>query len=106
MNPIVDFWPLTNLTNLKNLNLSETPRYGNKGFGAFGDITPLCQMTWLDRLWLNNSRLDEGTRTMLCEALPNVELLFLGSGSTEKGWRHSYGYYEMRDILDLWYMHG
>lgn len=106
--PIQDFWPLTNLTNLKNLNLSYTPFYYGPPhkFGTFGDITPLMQMTWLDRLWLAYSRLGDEGREMLYEALPNVELLFISTGATGQGWRHSPGYYEMRDILGLWYMIG
>ena len=106
--PIQDFWPLTNLTNLKNLNLSYTPFYYGPPhkFGTFGDITPLMQMTWLDRLWLAYSRLGDDGRAMLYEALPNVELLFISTGATGQGWRHSPGYYEMRDILGLWYMIG
>jgi len=34
----------------------------------------------------------------------NVELLFQSTGATDKGWRYAPGYYEMRDILGLWYM--
>ena len=106
--PIQDFWPLTNLTNLKNLNLSYTPFYYGPPhkFGTFGDVTPLLQMTWLDRLWIARSQLGDEGRAMMREALPNVELLFVSTGATGQGWRHSPGYYEMRDILGLWYMIG
>ncbi len=102
--PIVDFWPLTNLTNLKGLNLSFTPRYGHKQYGKFGDITPLLQMTWLERLWLANSRLGEDGRAMMREALPNVEMVFFSVSATDRGWRYAPGYYDMRDILALPYM--
>ncbi len=106
--PIQDFWPLTNLTNLKNLNLSYTPFYYGPPhkFGTFGDVTPLLQMTWLDRLWIARSQLGDDGRARMREALPNVELLFISTGATGQGWRHSPGYYEMRDILNLWYMIG
>ena len=102
--PIVDFWPLTNLTNLKGLNLSFTPFYGKGNLGKFGDITPLMQMTWLERLWMANSRIGEENRTMMREALPNVEIVFFSASSTDRGWRYAPGYYEMRDILALPYM--
>ena len=102
--PIWDFWPLTNLTNLKALNLSYTPFYGKNKFGAFGDITPLYQMTWLERLWMTGSRLGEERRQQLREALPNVELTFIAVSATDRGWRYQPGYYEMRDILGMWYM--
>ena len=102
--PIHDFWPLTNLTNLKALNLSHTPYYGDKRYGQFGDITPLLQMTWLERLWLTNSRLGDEGRAILYDALPNVEMVFFSVSATDRGWRFAPGYYEMRDILELWYM--
>lgn len=103
--PIYDFWPLTNLTNLDDLNLSYTPfYYDKKSWGKFGDVTPLYQMTWLDRLWLAYSRLGDDGRAEMRERLPNTELLFYSTSDTDKGWRHSPNYYEMRDILGLWYM--
>lgn len=103
--PVTDFWPLTNLTNLKDLNLSYTPmNLTTHKFGKFGDITPLLQMTWLDRLWMAFSRIGDDGRATMYEALPNTELLFLSTSSTDRGWRYSPRYYEMRDILDMWYM--
>lgn len=103
--PITDFWSLTNLTNLKDLNLSFTPlNLGSLKFGKFGDITPLLQMTWLDRLWMTYSRIGDEARAELREALPATELLFVSTSSTDRGWRFSPQYYEMRDILEMWYM--
>ena len=103
--PVYDFWPLTNLTNLDDLNLSYTPfYYDKKSWGKFGDVTPLYQMTWLDRLWLAYSRLGDDGREEMRERLPNTELLFFSTSDTDKGWRYSPNYYEMRDILGLWYM--
>lgn len=105
--PITDFWPLTNLTNLKDLNLSYTPlNLGSLKFGKFGDITPLMQMTWLDRLWMTFSRIGDENRAMMREALPATELLFISTSSTDRGWRNSPQYYELRDILGMWYMIG
>ena len=103
--PSNDYWPLTNLTNLKDLNISYTPfYYDSRSWGKFGDITPLYQMTWLDRLWMAYARVDEATRADLRAALPNVELMFVSVSDTNQGWRYAPSYYEMRDILGLWYM--
>lgn len=103
--PVTDFWPLTNLTNLKDLNLSYTPlNLGSLKFGKFGDITPLLQMTWLDRLWMTYSRIGDENRALIRESLPATELLFVSTSSTDRGWRYSPQYYEMRDILGMWYM--
>ena len=101
---LTDFWPLTNLTNLKDLNLSYTPFLGNHRFGKFGDITPLMQMTWLDRLWMTYSRIGDEARAEMRAALPATELLFISDSSTDRGWRNSPQYYEQRDILEMWYM--
>jgi len=103
--PTTDFWPLTNLTNLKDLNISYTPMHlGSRKHGTFGDLTPLLQMTWLDRLWMVYSRIGDENRAMMREALPTTELCFISTGSTDRGWRYSPRYYEMRDILGMWYM--
>ena len=103
--PLTDFWPLTNLTNLKDLNLSYTPlNLGSLKFGKFGDITPLLQMTWLDRLWMAYSRIGDDGRATVRAALPATELLFVSSSSTDRGWRYSPQYFEQRDILGMWYM--
>ena len=103
--PLTDFWPLTNLTNLKDLNLSYTPfDLGSHKFGKFGDLTPLMQMTWLDRLWMAYSRIGDNNRAMMREALPTTELLFISDSATDRGWRSSPQYFEQRDILEMWYM--
>ena len=105
--PVTDFWPLTNLTNLKDLNLSYTPMdLGTLRFGTFGDITPLLQMTWLDRLWMTYSRIGEEGRATMREALPATELCFQSVSSTDRGWRYSPRYFEQRDIIGMWYMIG
>ena len=90
-----DLWPLTNCTSLKNLNLSYMP---------YCDPLPLCQMTWLDRLWISGSKLSEEEKRMLEESLPNTIIVFNSSSSTGNGWRYSPSYYEGRDILKMNYM--
>lgn len=90
-----DLWPLTNCTSLKNLNLSYMP---------YGDPTPLHQMTWLDRLWLANSRLSDREIAELTAALPNTMMVFHSSSSTNRGWRNSPSYYEGRDLTGMNYM--
>ena len=90
-----DMWPLVNCTSLKNLNISHMP---------YGDPLPLCQMTWLDRLWIKGGRLSEADRDMLREALPNTVLAFSTGSSTGTGWRYSPSYYLGRDIIGMKYM--
>lgn len=90
-----DLWPLTNCTGLRDLNISYMP---------YGDPTPLLQMTWLDRLWLANSRLSSGEKAMLRNALPDTVMLFNSASSTNHGWRSSPNYFRMRDLVGGRYM--
>ena len=103
--PLSNYWLLTNMTNLKNLNISATP-YDESRYCAIGlaDITPLYQMTWLDRLWFTRSNMSTGQRESLRSALPDTIVTLNTGGCTTCGWRYSPNYYEHRDILDMWYM--
>ena len=102
---ITDFWPLTNLTNLRDLNVAGSPWFGGTTRGTFaeGDMTALTQMTWLDRLWLPYTRLSREKRDILREALPNTMIVFESSGATTSGYRHTPRYYAQRDILGMYY---
>ena len=99
----LDLWPLTNLTNLKDLNLAGVPFYENKGPGAFGDHTPLLQMTWLDRLWMPFTNLGSTRRNEIKEALQDTEMVFSSFGAWTSGFRHTPRYYAQRDILGMGY---
>ena len=103
--PLRDYWLLTNLTNLKNLNISATP-YSQKTQCCVGmnDNTPLYQMTFLDRLWYVRNYMDEEQCALIREALPDTVVTLKTGGCTTCGWRYSPHYYEHRDILSMWYM--
>lgn len=102
---VTDFWPLTNLTKLRNLNLCKTPALEDERVGAFGDYTPLLQMTWLDRLWLTFVNLNAKSRNTLNETLSHTEIVYFHKNSSiANGWRHSYDYYYHRDVMDIYYM--
>lgn len=90
-----DLWPLTNCVSLKNLNISYMP---------YCDPLPLHQMTWLDRLWVAGSELSSEEKAALREALPNTVMVFQSGSSTNKGWRNSPSYYEVRDLTGMNYM--
>ena len=108
LNPVTDFWPLVNLTNLEDLNISYTPlthRNRPRLYGEIGDITPLLQMTWLDRLWVSGyENITEEEKQILRDALPNTQLCFQFGSSTTCGWRHSPNYYIIRDMQEMPYM--
>lgn len=90
-----DLWPLLNCTSLKNLNISYMP---------YCDILPICQMAWLDRLWICGSKLNASERELLRTSLPDTIIVFDSKSSTGNGWRHSPSYYESRDLVNMGYM--
>lgn len=104
---ITDYWPLTNLTNLKDLSLGGTPCYikdnNEREYGTFGDYTPLLQMTWLDRLWIPYTHLNKQTRAIIQEALPDTTILFQHYSMTGGGFRFTPSYYTHRDIMGMYY---
>ena len=103
--PLYDYWPLINLTNLTDLNISATP-YSQNVYRCVGlnDITPLYQLTFLDRLWFNRNYLDDSQRNYVYGSLPDTVVTLQTGGCTICGWRYSPNYYEHRDILGMWYM--
>ncbi len=94
---VTDYWPLLNCTNLEYLNL---------GYTCAGDMTPIKQMTWLDHLWAPSRSLSKQDRQDLRDALPETHICFELGSSTDNGWRHTPGYYEMRDGVGMYYMFG
>ena len=97
MTPVKDISPLVECKALKDLNLSR----------SYVDITPLLEMTWLENLWLLGNKTRYEDRLLLEEKLPNTRIE-TGYHSTchGRGWRNMDSYYEMRDILGMWYMKG
>lgn len=92
-----DYSPLLECPALRDLNIANN----------HGDLTPLTQMTWLERLWiaplgeLSNKFMPEVQ--MLRDALPNTQVEY-SPYSTGMNWRIHPRYYEMRDILGMYYM--
>lgn len=86
---------LPSLTNLRDLNL---------GFTTLSDTEPLKEMPWLERLWLPGTRLPSQTYKDLQAALPDTKVDHTGEHSTDNGWRRGYLYYEMRDVLGMYYL--
>lgn len=86
---------LLNLTKLEDLNLGTTPTK---------DIDVLRQMTWLKRLWIPGTKLNYLQVAELKEALPDTRIVVYADHSTDKGWRQAKNYYDMRDLLGMFYM--
>ncbi len=89
---------LTGLTKLEDLNI---------GTSHITNVKPLMEMTWLKNLWLPaNIYLPYEQKIELQKALPDTHVNYLGSGSTGNGWRQLQNYYDMRDLLGMWYSTG
>ena len=88
---IRDFSPLVSCTGLEDLNMCY----------CVGDPEPIKQMTWLKRLWWSANRI---SRQELYDELPNTQKEFNSVESTGAGWRTGHLYYEMRDLMDMFYL--
>ena len=101
-----DFTPLLELKALEDLNIT----------GSVADVTPLTKMTWLKNLWAAERGYD--AKQILLEAFPQEDQLddegnvlvsrsdtYLHTGGSHvTSWRHLPHYYEMRDMLGMYYM--
>lgn len=86
---------LLNLTKLENLNL---------GFLHLENPDVLKEMTWLEMLWIPGTHLTKDKYQEIVDALPNTVVNTNDVDSTSSGWRQSQNYYDMRDILDMYYL--
>lgn len=93
--PVRDASFLLELTKLEDLNVGKT---------RFDDPMILTEMTWLKRLWAFNIGLNKSEINTLIKSLPNTKVVVGGSHPTDLGWRQSQNYYDMRDMLDMFYM--
>lgn len=97
---ITDYTPLLGCTALEDLNLG----------CSYGDEEPILQMTWLKHLWWSGI---EGTVGLPCSdapqrlraGLPNTVMKFnLETPNANNGWRQLQNYYDMRDLMDVFYL--
>jgi hypothetical protein len=102
---ITEYWLFTNLTNLKDLNLSCTP-YNSRIWKPSGKNDPsmMYQFTMLDRLWFCRTYMSKEERAWIHEVLPDTVVMLNVSQSTGFGWRCSPRYFEHRDIMGMFYM--
>ena len=97
---VTDYTPLLSLKKLESLNLCYTE----------GDPEVIAQLTWVDYIrWVNFERyyLTPAEQKMLRESLPDTYIeLEIGTSSTGGQWRLHQNYFDMRDILGMYYMTG
>ena len=95
-----DLTPLLECTNLENLNF---------GITYNADPTPLAKMPWLHHIWWSNIKGTSGMAcsiapTLLPEALPKTITYFDGPNPVADGWRLMQTYYDMRDLMGVYYL--
>ena len=93
---IRDLGLLMNLKKLEDLNISWTTKLENPEL--------LKEMTWLKRLWATANGMSRAQFKELQEALPNTTICTSAEHPTASGWRTSDRYFEMRDVLGMYYM--
>lgn len=95
LSPIHDYTPLLGCTALEDLNLCYT----------YGDVEPLTRMTWLKRLWIGRiSPQAFDYKEVFAEKMPDCEVNMDVIYSTGQGWRDNKNYFDMRDVLGMFYM--
>ena len=93
MTDIRDVSPLSELPKLEDLNLCYT----------YADPAPVREMKQLKRLWWSGYSWKLGG---IRQDLPDTQVNLATGSSTGGGWRDGTHYYEMRDILGMYYMKG
>ena len=86
---------LMNMKKLEDLNI---------GWTNLKNPELLKEMTWLKRLWTNMNGMTRKELEQLRDAMPDTYVYIDSLHPTEGGWRQSYLYYEMRDMLGMFYM--
>ena len=92
---VTDISPLLDKTTLKHLNVSRTRV----------DVSQICQMTWLDRLFWIDPWITGEEQQRIRDSLPDTEICFYyeDMSSVNRLWRDDDSYREMRDNLDMPY---
>ena len=95
LSQVNDYSPLLGCTALEDLNLCYTK----------GDLEILGEMTWLKRLWIGRAHFDVRNHAEeLAAKLPDCEINTDVTFSTGQGWRQNQNYFDMRDVLGMFYM--
>ena len=63
-------------------------------------------MPWLKNLWIDGSDVRFSEKPILEAALPDTFIKYCDGEMTANGWRDLDNYYEMRDLLGMYYMTG
>lgn len=102
---VTDFYPLLNLTELEDLNLSWDGYPAENVYVFPEDLTALYQLPGLHRLWMPLNGMYPDEQAEVRNMLPGTTVVFPRKSSTGVGWRYCPSYYAQRDILGYFYMY-
>ena len=115
--PVEVFYPIMNLTELVYLELfwSQLDDVNmlmhmkkleclNIGWTELKNPELLKEMTWLKRLWVARVGISYKELQEIRSALPDTYVYIDSTHPTEGGWRNCDRYFEMRDLLGMFYM--
>lgn len=91
LNPITDLSALKENKELIDLNLAN--------LNKISDISPILSLPKLERLWINNSGLDNNEIAKLQNAYPQATITTTGSLSTHGSWRYHPRYTQLVDMF-------
>ncbi len=95
--------PLAGSKSLRHLNITFMSLYSQEE-----TYNTLKEMTWLERVWFSRPLLTEAQEQQLKSQNPETmyHVVFVWEQSNENPWRFHELYYEMRDIMNMFYMDG
>lgn len=94
-----DLSPLVECTALEDLNLG----------WSYPDPEPISHMPWLKHIWWCSAKATSGlpcstADVLFAETLPNTITFFDGAHPVDGGWRELQTYYDMRDLMVMYYL--
>lgn len=90
---VTDYSPLEGCTALRDVNLAFTS----------GDASVFARMPWLRNLWINQCGVDDETRELLINSLPDTQIEFDHTWHLGNSWRGLPNYFLIRDLLEMPY---
>ena len=95
--------PLAGSKSLRHLNITFMSLYSQEE-----TYNTLKEMTWLERVWFSRPLLTAAQEQQLQSQNPQTmyHVVFVWEQSNENPWRFHELYYEMRDIMNMFYMDG
>ena len=94
-----DLAPLVECTALEDVNLG----------WSYPDPEPLSKMPWLKHIWWCSAKRTIGlpcstAKQLFDETIPDTITYFDGPNPVEGGWREFQTYYDMRDLMEMYYL--